>query len=78
MMPKAARRRERSRRVYRRKAVAACVGAFLLAAVCLLGSLRLLEHLRQKSGEKFIRGRSGGRYTPAEAAKRAVDKIRGE
>ena len=78
MMPQAARRRERSRSAFRRKAVAACVGAFLLAAVCLLGSLRVIEYFRAKSREKFIRGRSGGRYTPAEAAKRAVDKIRGE
>lgn len=78
MKPGASRRRKRSRRAFRRKAVVACVGAFLLAAGCFLASLRLIGFLRAKSEEKFIRGRSGSRYTPAEAAKKAVDKMKGE
>ncbi len=71
-------RRRRKRRPSRKKAVLICLGGLILAAGCLLGAKRLIELFRTKSKEKFIRGNSGGLYTPAGAAKRAVEKMKGE
>ena len=78
MTPGRLRGRERTRRAFRRKLVVACAAALVLAAACFLGSRQMMKFLGAKSEEKFIRGGSGGRYTPAEAAKRAVEKIRGK
>ena len=75
---KGARRAIRRRRGFRRKVAFVCAGAFLLAAVLFVTSLHLMNFLGSKSKEKFIRGRSGGRYTPAEAAKKLLRKIKGE
>ena len=71
-------RRRRKRRPSRRKAALVCLGGLVLAVGCLFGAKRLIGYFRTKSKEKFIRGNSGGLYTPAGAAKRAVEKMKGE
>lgn len=70
--------RRGKRRVFRRKAALICLAGLVLAIGCLLGARKLMEFLRTKSEEKFIRGNSGTLYTPAGAAERAVEKMRGE
>ena len=75
---KSARRANRRRRSFRRKAAIVCAGAFLLVGALFLASVQLIYFLRAKSKEKFIRGGSGGRYTPAGAAKKLLRKVKGE
>lgn len=71
-------RRRRKKRPFRKKAALVCLGGLVLAIGCLLGAKKLIDFIRTKSQEKFIRGNSGGLYTPAGAAKRAVEKMKGE